>query len=89
MRGLAKELLELRPDVILAATGPGVSAARQQTFSIPIVFVQVPRCCLGRLCHQPCASRGQYHGFYKHGVLDRRKMAAGSASERAAKNIWL
>jgi putative tryptophan/tyrosine transport system substrate-binding protein len=42
MRGLAKELLELRPDVILAATGPGVNAARQQTFSIPIVFVQVP-----------------------------------------------
>jgi putative ABC transport system substrate-binding protein len=42
MPRLAKELLELRPDVILAATGPGVNAARQQTLSIPIVFVQVP-----------------------------------------------
>jgi ABC-type uncharacterized transport system substrate-binding protein len=42
MPKLAKELLEQRPDVILAATGPAVYAIRQQTFSIPIVFVQVP-----------------------------------------------
>src|SRR6202051_3846260 len=39
---LAKELVELRPDVIVAATTPAVTAARQQTLSLPIVFVQVP-----------------------------------------------
>jgi putative ABC transport system substrate-binding protein len=42
MPRLAKELLERRPDVILAATGPAVNATRQQTLSIPIVFVQLP-----------------------------------------------
>ncbi|MHB8272247.1 ABC transporter substrate-binding protein [Bradyrhizobium sp.] len=42
MPALAKELVELRPDVIFAATGPAVSATRLQTLSIPIVFVQVP-----------------------------------------------
>jgi putative ABC transport system substrate-binding protein len=39
---LAKELVELRPDVIVAATTPAVTAVRQQTLSIPIIFVQVP-----------------------------------------------
>jgi putative ABC transport system substrate-binding protein len=39
---LAKELIELRPDVIVAATTPAATAVRQQTLSIPIVFVQVP-----------------------------------------------
>jgi ABC-type uncharacterized transport system substrate-binding protein len=39
---LAKELVELRPDVIVAATTLAVTAVRQQTLSIPIIFVQVP-----------------------------------------------
>jgi putative ABC transport system substrate-binding protein len=39
---LAKELIELRPEVIVAATTPAATAVRQQTLSIPIVFVQVP-----------------------------------------------
>jgi putative ABC transport system substrate-binding protein len=39
---LAKELLELRPNAILAATAPAAAVVRQQTLSIPIVFVQVP-----------------------------------------------
>jgi putative ABC transport system substrate-binding protein len=39
---LAKELIELRPDVIFAAATPVATAMRQQTLSIPIVFVQVP-----------------------------------------------
>ena len=42
MLRLAKELLALQPDVILASTGPAATAVRQQTLSIPIVFVQVP-----------------------------------------------
>ena len=42
MPKLAKELIALRPDVILAATPAAVTAARQQTLSTPIIFVQVP-----------------------------------------------
>jgi putative tryptophan/tyrosine transport system substrate-binding protein len=42
MPKLVRELLQLRPDVVLAATTPAATAARQQTLSLPIVFVQVP-----------------------------------------------
>jgi hypothetical protein len=38
----AKELVALRPDVILASGTASVTALRQSTFSIPIVFTQVP-----------------------------------------------
>jgi putative ABC transport system substrate-binding protein len=40
-RQLAKELLELQPDAVLAAATVAATAVRQQTLSIPIVFVQV------------------------------------------------
>jgi putative ABC transport system substrate-binding protein len=39
---LVKELIALRPEVIVAATTPAATAVRQQTLSIPVVFVQVP-----------------------------------------------
>jgi putative tryptophan/tyrosine transport system substrate-binding protein len=39
---LAKELIELQPDVIFAHGTAGTTALRQYTLSIPIVFVQVP-----------------------------------------------
>jgi putative tryptophan/tyrosine transport system substrate-binding protein len=39
---LAREMLALRPEVIVAATTPAATALRQLTLSIPIVFVQVP-----------------------------------------------
>jgi ABC-type uncharacterized transport system substrate-binding protein len=38
---LATELIELRPDVVLAAGAPAAVALREHTLSIPIVFVQV------------------------------------------------
>jgi putative tryptophan/tyrosine transport system substrate-binding protein len=38
---LATELIELRPDVVLASGSLAAIALRQQTLSIPIVFVQV------------------------------------------------
>src|SRR5262249_144086 len=38
---LAAELIELRPDVMLAAGLSAVVALRQQSLSIPIVFLQV------------------------------------------------
>jgi ABC transporter substrate binding protein len=38
---LATELIELRPDVVLASGALAATALRQQTLSIPIVFVHV------------------------------------------------
>jgi len=40
-RVLAKELVELRPDMIVAGTTPGLAAAAQATGAIPIVFIAV------------------------------------------------
>jgi putative ABC transport system substrate-binding protein len=37
----AKELVELRPDVIVTHSTPGVSTLLGQTRSIPIVFVSI------------------------------------------------
>ena len=41
MRTFAKELVELRPDVILAGTTPVTAALQRETSTIPIVFVLV------------------------------------------------
>jgi ABC transporter substrate binding protein len=41
MRMFAKELVELKPDVILANTTPVVAALQRETRTIPIVFVIV------------------------------------------------
>jgi putative ABC transport system substrate-binding protein len=40
-RTLAKELVELQPELILAGASPGALALRQETRTIPIVFVPV------------------------------------------------
>jgi putative ABC transport system substrate-binding protein len=42
MPKLARELIALHPDVVVASTGPAVAAFHDQSSSIPIVFVQVP-----------------------------------------------
>jgi putative ABC transport system substrate-binding protein len=41
MRTFAKDLVELRPDVIFASTTPGTAALQRETRTIPIVFVIV------------------------------------------------
>ena len=41
-RAYAAELVSLGPDVVLASTAPALAALRQQTRTIPIVFVIVP-----------------------------------------------
>jgi putative ABC transport system substrate-binding protein len=65
----ANELIESRPDVVLAVGTPGAAALRQRTLSIPIVFVQVADpVALG-------AARGQHYRFHQFRVFDRREMA--------------
>jgi len=41
MRSFAKELIGLKPDLIVAATTPAVTALLEATQTVPIVFVQV------------------------------------------------
>jgi putative ABC transport system substrate-binding protein len=41
LQALAKELLGLQPDVILANSTPGTAALQRETRTIPIVFVNV------------------------------------------------
>jgi ABC-type uncharacterized transport system substrate-binding protein len=41
MRPFARELVELKPDLIVAVTTPAVAALLQETRTLPIVFVQV------------------------------------------------
>jgi putative tryptophan/tyrosine transport system substrate-binding protein len=41
IRSFARELVELQPDLIVAHTTPVVAALKQQTRTIPIVFIQV------------------------------------------------
>jgi putative ABC transport system substrate-binding protein len=41
MRGLAQELVDLQPDIIVASTTPPVVALQRETRTIPIVFVSV------------------------------------------------
>jgi putative tryptophan/tyrosine transport system substrate-binding protein len=45
----AKELVELQPDVILANSGPSLVALRQNTSTIPIVFVLVSNPVVGNI----------------------------------------
>jgi putative ABC transport system substrate-binding protein len=40
-RAYAKELIEMRPDVILAHTNTGMAALHREASAVPIVFVMV------------------------------------------------
>ena len=56
----AKELVGLRPDVILASGTPGTAALQRETRTIPIVFV--PRL---RLRSQPTPPGWKYHRLHQ------------------------
>ena len=60
---VAAELIELRPDVVFAAGGPAIAALRQQTLSIPIVFVQVVDPVSGGLVTNLARPEGNITGF--------------------------
>jgi putative tryptophan/tyrosine transport system substrate-binding protein len=63
MPKLVRELMQLHPDVILAATAPAATAARQQTLSLPIVFVQVPDAVSGGYVTNLAHPEGNITGF--------------------------
>jgi putative ABC transport system substrate-binding protein len=59
----ANELIELRPDVVLAVGTPAAAALRQWTLSIPIVFVQVADPVAGGFVTNLARPEGNITGF--------------------------
>ena len=64
MPKLAKESVELRPEVIVAAGTVVATAVRQQTLSIPIVLRRF-RILLRPACHKHRAAGGQHHWLHQ------------------------
>jgi putative tryptophan/tyrosine transport system substrate-binding protein len=63
MRRYAKELVEWRPDVIVGHTTPAVAALRDETRTIPIVFVIVSDPIGKRLRLKSPESGRSHHGI--------------------------
>jgi len=63
MARAANELIELRPDVLLASGMPAAAALRQWTLSIPIVFVQVVDPVAGGFVTNLARPEGNITGF--------------------------
>jgi putative ABC transport system substrate-binding protein len=75
---LATELIELRPDMIFAVTTNAAAALRQQTLSIPIVFVQVADPVGQGFVTNLARPEGKHHRFHQFRVLNRWQVAAGA-----------
>jgi putative ABC transport system substrate-binding protein len=63
MPGLARELLALGPDVVVAGGTAAATAFRQQTLSVPIVFAQVSDPVGARLVTNLARPEGNITGF--------------------------
>ena len=74
---LATQLIELRPDMIFAVTTNAAAALRQQTLSIPIVFVQVADPVGQGFVTNLARPEGNITGFTFR-VLNRWQVAAGA-----------
>jgi len=72
----ATELVGRSPDVILASTPPAVVALRQQTRTIPIIFVLVVAPGGAWPRSEPRAAWRHDHGVWCQRCLDRREMAS-------------
>jgi len=59
--GLAKELVALQPDVILAQGTPMTAALQGETHTVPIVFAAVSDPIASRLCNKLGKARQQSH----------------------------
>jgi hypothetical protein len=73
----------LKPDVILAQNTPMVAVLRQQTTTIPIVFVSVSDPVRDGFCREPGAARWQRDGVRQHDVLARRQVGRTVERSRA------
>jgi len=63
MRAFAKELLALRPDVVLGSTSPVVAALLRESRTVPIVFVRVADPVHSGFLHNLARPGGNVTGF--------------------------
>src|SRR5262245_59262096 len=74
MRVIAKEFIDLQPDVLVAGNTPAVVSLLQETRKIPIVFTSV-RPGRNRCGCEPRASRRQCHRIHSLRIFACRQMA--------------
>ncbi len=80
-RSLAKELVELQPDVILGETTSSVRALQQTTGAIPIVFTNLSNPLGSGFVASMARPGGNITGF----TVDGRQVAGGAQGGRAAR----
>jgi hypothetical protein len=86
-RTLAKELIELRPDVIFATTTPVTAALMRETHNIPIVFAIVSDPVGAASCKFSASGR-QYHRMRR--LWAQWRMAdAGRFQRPVWLNVWV
>lgn len=90
MTANAKELVELRMDVILAK-GATVPSARQATSTIPIVFVSLPDPIVQPIVGSFPHPVGNITGFttYEHGLVGKRVSLLKDLSPRISRALYL
>jgi len=83
---LAKELVALQPDVILAQTTPAVVALQRETRTIPIVFVGVADAVGAGLVTSLARPDGNTTGFMLFEA--RHRQASGWQCSRRSRHGW-
>ena len=83
-QALAKELVALQPDVILAHTTPVAAALQRESRTIPIVFVNVSDPIGVRLHREPGAAGRQSHRRAALRGEHHRQVAGDAQGDRAA-----
>ena len=82
MRAFARELIDLKPDLIVGMTTPAVAALVQETNTIPILFVNIVDSTRPRLRLQHGATWRQRHRIPQFRILDGGKMAGNAEADR-------
>ena len=74
MAAFAKELVAIKPDVIVARSTPALKALAAETKTIPIVFIGVSDPVGEGLAASLAAARRKRHRIYQCGIRDGRQM---------------
>ena len=76
--GLARELVQLQPDVIVAVSATAIEAAKDATRTVPIVMVLYRRSGRTGLHRKSCAAWGEHHWRIVLGGVGDRWEAPGA-----------
>ena len=86
LTAFAKELLGLQPDVVVGHTTPSVIALRNETDTIPIVFVQVSDPIGTGFITNLARPGGNITGFTNFEIIDGRQMGGNSQRDRSRRH---